>query len=223
MLMLHFTVLSSTVTRFLPVPTHIDCGSQRADRTRSTMGCTSAVPCSASMRPCFQRGAHSGVWLSISVASCADDQVSTFSWRPPEAASPTRTGSLALGLSFLYIWLSRLFNSLPLCPCNELFLSSAKGCIYDLPPAKARMRTITAWTFFPVCVAARDSQSIFSHSIEGSHTYYHKQLHNAYYFCTYHFFHILDSFLWKSPRSEVTKAKGTDIIIALERYCQNAF
>lgn len=166
MLMLHFLVLSSTVTQFLHVAPHIDCGSQRADRTHPTMGCTSAVlPCSVSTCPYFQRGAHSGVWLSISVAPWADDQVSTFSWRHPEAASPTRTGSLALGPSFLYIWLFRLFNSPPSCPCNELFLSSAKGCTYDLPPAKAQMYTIFAWTFSLVCVAARDCQSIFSHGM----------------------------------------------------------
>lgn len=27
---------------------------------------------------------------------------------------------------------------------------------------------------------------------------------------------------WEIPRSEITEAKGTDIIIVLERYCQNA-
>lgn len=159
MLMLHFMVLSSTVTRFLPVDhkeqtelvlpwvVHLLCLAQHL-----------CVPVSRE-EPTLVCGCQS-VWLPVLTTKWALSPGGN-----PEAASSTRTGSLALGLSFLYIWLFRLFNSLPLCPCNELFLSSAKGCMYDLPPAKARMHTITAWTFLPVCVAARDSQSIFSHSM----------------------------------------------------------
>lgn len=52
--------------------------------------------------------------------------------------------------------------------------------------------------------------------------YYHEQSYDD-YFHAHRFFHILDSFLWEIPRSEITESKGTDIIMALERYCQNAF
>lgn len=162
-------------------------------------------------------------------------QTELFSLRcPRQALLPGRP--VLLGPHFLCIWLFSLFGIITL-PHHVLVINYFPHLPKFVPIACNQLNEhhstyiITHACDFPSTASRHlhtcgfPSQSVHFllkhvHLISYSH---YKQLHNAYYFCTYHFFHILGSLFWKIPRSEVTEAKVTDIIIALERYCQDAF
>lgn len=227
-------MLSAAVT--VSACTHTDCGWQQEDIAHSTMSYTSAIlPCSASTNPVS--GAE-----SAPVCGCQSRRlpVLTANWalfsEVPEAGSPPRKAcvagsSLSLHLIIQPVWdyttlphhvlvinyFPHLPKSVPIA-CNQLnehhstyIITHACG----FPSTASRHLHTCGFPSQPVHFLLKHVQLI-------SYSHY-KQLHDAYYFCTYHFFHILDSLFRKIPRSEVTEAKVTDIIIALERYCQDAF
>lgn len=113
---------------------------------------------------------------------------------------------------------------------NELFPSFLKVCVCSLQANKV----LTSPTFPPSSCHTHDRQAVWLHiatEVEfssswlrvGSFYHYTWLYQDQEYFHAHHSFHVLDSLLWEIPRSEITEAKGTDIIIALEIYCQNAF